>query len=181
MNASLPLRLSIWGRAVQLRGLADLGGLRQRPGGKAFAWSQPARVPLTVRVLRDGEDSTDYFVDVARASDAGMLAYYSQHNPSPTQWFARSAIQLATIVRAYDYSEPRLGVIRFPTIGDTANDLLFNITDDTGNQITTVPARVDVAAQVEAEAAARDVVVVERLDDGQWRVAGGGLWALGRR
>jgi len=102
------------------------------------------------------------------------LAIFTSQNRQDTQWFLREAIYLPVIAQAYEYTEPRLGMTRWPTISDTANSLLFNITESSENQISTVPATVDLLTAVDSARAVRQAVVVERMDDGQWRVAGYG-------
>tara|TARA_B100001059_G_scaffold214222_1_gene230789 strand:- start:1529 stop:2179 length:651 start_codon:yes stop_codon:yes gene_type:complete len=103
-----------------------------------------------------------------------MLALFTKYGPK-TQWFDRALIYKTVIAQAYEYSEPRMGITRWPTIQQGADSFLFNVIEsDGGNQVSTVPAFVDVAASVDAVPSVRKVVIVELMDDGQWRVAGYG-------
>ncbi|WP_134677522.1 hypothetical protein [Ectopseudomonas khazarica] len=132
------------------------------------------RVPIFVEVRREGDMSDDYMVSLSDAATGGVLAIYSKDSFNP-QWFARTAIYREVLAQAYEYSEPRLGMSRWPTLSETANHLLFNLTEnDGGNQVPTVDARLKAAATVESVWAARETVIVERMADGQWRVAGYG-------
>lgn len=132
------------------------------------------RVPISVEVRREGEPSEDFMVTLSDTSTGGLLAIYSKDSFNP-QWFARTAIYREVLAQAYEYSEPRLGMSRWPTLSETANHLLFNLTEsDGGNQVPTVDARLKAAATVDSVWASRETVIVERMDDGQWRVAGYG-------
>ncbi|XXF10207.1 hypothetical protein J3Q00_07605 [Pseudomonas sp. D2-3] len=102
------------------------------------------------------------------------LANFYDGGPNP-QYLSRAVIYREVLAQAYEYSEPRLGMSRWPTLSETANHLLFNLTEsDGGNQVPTIDARLKAAASVDSAWAARETVIVERMDDGQWRVAGYG-------
>lgn len=141
---------------------------------KAFFSAPDPRVPISVSVTREGNPSGDYLVTLQKSSDGSPMAYYSQFSDS-TQWFSRSAVYVEVIATAYEYTEPRLGSTRWPTLSETANSLLFNISEGSGgNQVSTVDAVVDIFATVDNLSQIREAVIVERMDDGQWRVAGQG-------
>ncbi|SDS29394.1 hypothetical protein SAMN05216198_1629 [Halopseudomonas litoralis] len=127
-------------------------------------------------VRREGMPSTDYMATLASEFAPNMhLAIFTSQSRQGTQWFLREAIYLPVIAQAYEYTEPRLGMTRWPTIGEGSDSLLFNITEGSGeNQVSTVPATVDLLAAVDSARAVRQAVIVERMDDGQWRVAGYG-------
>ena len=139
-----------------------------------FAKFTLIRVPISVEVRREGEPSGDYMVRLEDSATGAPLAIYSKDSFNP-QWFARAAIYREVLAQAYEYTEPRLGMSRWPTLSETANHLLFNLTEsDGGNQVPTVDARLKAAATVDSAWASRETVIVERMDDGQWRVAGYG-------
>lgn len=132
------------------------------------------RVPLSVSIFRESVPSADYLAEVMDPATGGMLMLFLPTGPA-TQWFQRSAIYREVLVRAYELSEPRLGVMRWPTLSESTTSLAFNLTEqEGGSQIPTVPARIEAAASVARMREAREVVVIERMDDGQWRVAGQG-------
>ncbi|WP_339514437.1 hypothetical protein [Pseudomonas sp. RL_15y_Pfl2_60] len=135
-------------------------------------WSE--KVPVSIAVKRDSVDSTNYLVTLQDSVTSKMLAIFTPVGPS-VQWFQREAIYVEVLAQAYEYSSPRLGQSRWPTLSETANNLLFNISEGSGEApVATVPARVDVAAAVDGVSAVREALIVEKMDDGQWRVAGYG-------
>lgn len=135
--------------------------------------SQP-RVSIGVQVRREGVDSQEYLVTLSDPDSTQLLAVFTP-DAGGKQWFARDTIYREVLAQAYDYSEPRLGMSRWPTLSETANDLLFNITEGSGeNQVSTVPATVELLTAVESVRVKRQAVIVELMDDGQWRVAGYG-------
>ena len=132
------------------------------------------RVPLSVSVFRDSEASQDYLVEALEADTGNMLMIFVPTGPA-TQWFQRALIYREVLIRVYEYSAPRLGVMRWPTLSEATTSLAFNVTEhEGGSQVPTVPARIESAAAVSGVREAREVVVIERMDDGQWRVAGQG-------
>lgn len=132
------------------------------------------RVPISVEVKREGEVSDDYMVTLTSSATDGLMAVYTPETTNP-QWFARSTIYREVLAQAFEYSEPRLGMSRWPTLSETANHLLFNLTEgDSDNQVPTVDAKLAAIATVDGAWASRETVIVERMDDGQWRVAGYG-------
>mgnify|MGYP007082583034 CR=1 FL=1 len=145
----------------------------------SFPTSFGVRVPITVAVKRESEDSSDFLVTLQSTATNAMLAIYLPNSPNP-QWFLRDVIYQEVLAQAYEYSEPRLGISRWPTLSETANRLLFNLTESGGgNQVPTVDARLKAVATVDSVWASREMVVVERMDDGQWRVAGYGYSEAG--
>lgn len=168
-KGSFDLRVA---RLAMLRSLArELKGVRQ------LVQFTP-RVPVTVQVNRDGEPSVDYLVTLQSSINGQALAYYSPDSPS-IQWFLQEAVYQEVIATAYEFSAPRLGITRWPTISETANSFLFNVTEgEGGGGPSTVDARVSVIAAVDAHRAIREAVIIERMDDGQWRVAGYGETSL---
>lgn len=139
-----------------------------------FPFEELPRVPVTATVLRESEPSSDFLLEVKDSATGQVLALYTPDSGA-VQWFERQNIFREVLAQAYEFTEPRMGVMRWPTISETATHLSFNITEgEGGSQVPTVPARVDAAAAVAGARAAREVVVVEQMDDGQWRVAGQG-------
>lgn len=141
----------------------------------------PARVPVSFYVRREGVPSVDYLATLAPdLTPNAHLAIFIPSNGQTTQWFAREAIYLPVIAQAFEYTEPRLGMTRWPTVSETADSFLFNITEGSGgNQVSTVDARVEVITAVDSLPAVREVALVEKMDDGQWRVAGYGYSEAG--
>lgn len=165
---------------------ADLGQvrlslLRRMPAsnlGSVVLGAFAPRVPVSVRVARDGVPSQDFLATLQSSNSGLPLAYYGPSSPE-TQWFLQGDIYQEVIATAYEFSEPRMGITRWPTISETANSFLFNVTEgEGGGGVSTVDARVSVVASVESQRAVREAVIIERLDDGQWRVAGYGLTNL---
>ncbi|MER0040610.1 hypothetical protein [Pseudomonas sp. MGal98] len=131
-------------------------------------------VPISVEVQREGEPSDSWLVTMQVPGTSQALANFYNGGPNP-QYLSRAVIYREVMAQAYEYSEPRLGMTRWPTLSETANHLLFNLTEnDGGNQVPTVDARLKAAATVDLVWASRETVIVERMDDGQWRVAGYG-------
>lgn len=131
-------------------------------------------VPVEVVVLRESEPSNDYLLELKDDTAGVVLAVYGPLLPA-TQWFSREAIYREVLAQVYEYSEPRMGVIRWPTVSESVSRLMFNVTEgDGGNKIPTVPARTELAVSVDRQRAVREAVVIEKLDDGQWRIAGYG-------
>lgn len=135
-----------------------------------------------MRVRREGMPSTDYLATLRNPALQRDIAIFTPNNPTQTQWFDRSVVHIEVIAQVYEYTEPRLGMTRWPTLSDSAYDLLFNIQegDGGGDQVSTVDATIDVQASVDALPAVREVAIVERMDDGQWRIAGYGLSEAGQ-
>lgn len=155
--------------------------LRRTASRRGLALSGPAvypsiqRVPISVEVRRGGELSPRYTVSIQSSATAKTLAIFSEGLPNP-QLFSRDLIYQEVVATAYEYTEPRMGSTRWPTLSETANTLLFNLTEgDGGSQVSTVPAVVDIFATVDNLSQTREAVIVERMDDGQWRIAGQGV------
>ncbi|WP_134677017.1 hypothetical protein [Ectopseudomonas khazarica] len=145
-------------------------------GSKALIELRPKLifVPISVEVRREGEPSDRWLVTLQRSDTNQALANFYDGGPNP-QYLSRAVIYREVLAQAYEYSEPRLGMSRWPTLSETANHLLFNLTEsDGGNQVPTVDARLKAAATVDSVWSSRETVIVERMDDGQWRVAGYG-------
>lgn len=139
----------------------------------------PIRVPITMDIRRESIPSQNYMGTLTDTSTNSPLAIYADNLPV-TQWFDRRVIYKEVLAQAYDYTEPKLGMSRWPTLSDDAQVLLFNITEGSGdNQVSTVDARVDVITAVDSLPAVREVAIVEKMDDGQWRVAGYGYSEAG--
>lgn len=155
--------------------------LRRTASRRGLALSVPVvhpdtqRVPISVEVRREGELSPRYTVSIQSSATAKALAIFSEGLPNP-QIFSRDLIYQEVVATAYEYTEPRMGSTRWPTLSETANTLLFNLTEgDGGSQVSTVPAVVDIFATVDNLSQTREAVIVERMDDGQWRIAGQGV------
>lgn len=139
----------------------------------------PARVPLrmvpvSIDVRRESEPSDNYMATLSDSRSGALLAVFSPTSPNP-QWFERGSIYLEVLATAYEYTEPRLGMTRWPTISEDSDTFLFNISEGAGeSQVSTVPATLDVAASVGGSLENRLVAVAELMDDGQWRIAGYG-------
>lgn len=143
-------------------------------GGLSLEGPASDLVPVAISVLREGSPSPHFLVDLQGSNDARPLAFFTEGSPNP-QYFSRTLIYQEVVATAYEYTEPRLGSTRWPTLSETANTLLFNLTEGSGgNQVATVDAVVDIFATVDNLSQIREAVVVERMDDGQWRVAGQG-------
>lgn len=163
----------LWGVPLRLRRQMGVG----KPARSSVGIIEP-RVSLTISVRRDGAPSSDFLVTLQGGDSGQALAYFNQYSPS-VQWFKRSAIYREVIATAYEYTEPRMGITRWPTISETANTFLFNVTEGSGGGgPSTVDASIQFGAAVESQWKPREAVVVERMDDGQWRVAGAGRTAV---
>lgn len=159
----LPQRLQMWSWAG-----------RGTPPPFVPPFAAPPWVPVAVTVKRDGNESHHFKATLADPASGQVLAVYTHDGQGP-QWFDRDVIYRLVQAQVYEYSEPWLGVMRWPTISDTANTFLFNLTEGSGdNQVATVPATVNLLAAVDSVRTVRQAVIVELMDDGQWRVAGYG-------
>jgi len=156
-----------------------VGRHRHKNMPKAQALSQsiyvapPPKVPVSATVLREGEPTESYHVTINRSYDNKLVAVFAPNLPNP-QWFTREDVYIEMLAQGFEFSEPRLGMSRWPTLSETASALLFNLTEGSENQVSTVDATIEIATTVDAREAPRTVAIIERMDDGQWRVAGYG-------
>ncbi|TKD46652.1 hypothetical protein [Azotobacter chroococcum] len=136
------------------------------------------KITLRFRVLRDGvvtpgqkliriyrDWNTTYKLDLAFWAEDG-------------EWTQVEALDMATLVNqgewlvtGYDGQSPRRTRASYMTFSETA-DITFNITNDVG--AVGEPGTVEAHVKVDQAEASREVVVLERPVDGQWRVAGYG-------
>ena len=175
LNIRVLAKKSMWSRSFATP-LAPRYGRYKVMGAKPLNTFRPKLifVPISVEVRREGEPSDRWLVTLQRSDTNQALANFYDGGPNP-QYLSRAVIYREVLAQAYEYTEPRLGMSRWPTLSETANHLLFNLTEsDGGNQVPTVDARLKAAATVESAWASRETVIVERMDDGQWRVAGYG-------
>lgn len=133
------------------------------------------RVSVEAHVLRESEPSSDYLLELRDPVTNQLLVAYAPFLPG-LQWFDRTVIYREVLAQAYEYTTPRMGVIRWPVISESASNLRFNVTEgDGGSKIPTVPASVNLSTRVDGQWAPREAVIVEKMDDGLWRVAGHGF------
>ncbi len=159
----LAARKRLWGMAARVSMTSFVGSM-----------VYPLRVPITMDVRRESVPSTNFMGSLTDTESNSPIAFFGDNLPR-TQWFERSMVYKEVLAQAYDYTLPKLGMSRWPTLSDDANTMLFNITEGSGgNESSTVDARVDISTVVEAQPAVRQVAVIEKVSDGQWRVAGYG-------
>jgi len=149
------------------------------PERRLLSLSLPIRVPITMDIRRESVPSENYLGTLSDAATGTPIGFYAPGLPT-TQWYDRNAVYKELLAQAFDYTPPKLGMSRWPVAGENSNTFLFNITEGSGgNQVSTVDARVDVSTAVDSLPAVREVAIVERMDDGQWRVAGYGYSEAG--
>lgn len=135
----------------------------------------PVRRRISLRVLRDGEETSNYkIVRVFNSAVAPVLvAVFEASNgiTTRTQSFLQSAIDTGWLFLAVDDREPKVAKAAFLEIAEDG-ELFFDISsvESGGGSRASVTAQVS----VERRPAVRDVVAVERQGSGEWRIAGSG-------
>lgn len=155
------------------------------PGGLGIAVvparrGHPVLQALSLQVLREGEATPDakwvtlFRGDAPLASEA--VAYYLLAAGMAVQQFSTELLRGQFLVQVTDNGSPRLGLLRWPVLDASTSVLSYNLTEGHGGGgVVTRPASVQAAARVDGEFEVREVVVVERQADGQWRIAGAGF------
>lgn len=136
---------------------------------------RPTRRLINCQVTRNGEQTpaVKYVRFYRTASDIAPLALMVlQDGYQDEQAFGAAEFDGGWHVQVLDLSEPRTGLMRWPSITQDVT-LRFDLTDDTGGGGGD-PAQLPAVVRVQGVQQARPVVVVERLLDGTWRVAGAG-------
>jgi hypothetical protein len=145
------------------------------------------KISIRFRVLREGEvTATEKFVRLYRdwnSVDRLCLAFQTEVS-NGGEYTQAIQVDLATflaqgewLVAGQDNAPPRKARASYISFG-ASGTVLFNITSGEGAAAGT-PATVEALVKVDKVLAAREVVVVERPADGQWRVAGYGTSVAG--
>lgn len=124
---------------------------------------------LTVRMTREGVQTAAPKIGLLLGDALQVMAvFYTSYEA--TQTFLASAIDGSRMIICIDNEAPKRSAFRFPTITE---DRVFtlDLNDGTGGAAGQ-PALLGARAFVEGVGAARDIVALERRDDGVWRVAG---------
>ncbi|MDF5937501.1 hypothetical protein P4234_00135 [Pseudomonas aeruginosa] len=93
------------------------------------------------------------------------------------QRFEASGLRGQLVIAGHRRRRPAPGIIRWPVLDADTRLLSYDLTEGSGGRDPTDPAKVRAVVTVDGGAAARQVVVIERKLDGEWRVAGVGQTA----
>jgi len=128
-----------------------------------------ARRIVTVRLTRDGEQTTTLKVCRLLGTDMTLLAVFGTAYQS-SQTFLASAVDGERFLFALDEVSPKRAAARYPVISE---DATFNIDlNDGSGSAAGSPATLQARVRVDGLDAAREVLTVERQTDGAWRIAG---------
>ena len=142
--------------------------------------SKPPKATLRLRFLREGEtSSSEKVARVYRDWDSThKVEMVFQADAGNGEWSRPVIIDQATalaqgewLVTAVDQVPPRRTRALYMSFTESA-DITFDITHGAGGGGGGVPAVLPARVRVDKQPAAREVVVVERLPSGEWRVAG---------
>ncbi|SFL23716.1 hypothetical protein [Azotobacter beijerinckii] len=130
---------------------------------------------VNLRFLRDGDETGGY--KKAKLFDGpdnlNLLAVFQAFDGVTTlpQRFLASALPADLMVLATDMQAPKIAKAAFVVV-EADGEILMNISN--GANPGGAHATVSAVVRVDQQAAAREVVVLERPSDGVWRVAGYG-------
>ncbi|PJI50807.1 MAG: hypothetical protein CTR55_00475 [Pseudomonas sp.] len=153
------------------------GTLAVTPAGQGL----PVWQSLSLQVLREGEPTPDpksvtLFVG-DEPTGPSSFAFFKLGAEPAVQRFKTELLRGQFLVQATDNGSPRLGLLRWPVFDASTSALSYNLTEGNGGGLVTRPATIPIGARVDDQREIREVVVVERQADGQWRVAGAGSTA----
>ncbi|OWP50274.1 hypothetical protein [Pseudomonas nitroreducens] len=141
----------------------------------------PVLQALSLQVFREGEATADPKVATLFVGDepvgSAAFAYFRVTAGPQVQKFKTELLRGQFLVQVTDNGSPRLGLLRWPVLDAGTSALSYNLTEGQGGGIVTHPAKVPAGARVDDLRKIREVVVLERQADGQWRVAGAGFTA----
>ncbi|HHM6087736.1 TPA: hypothetical protein ACRMOF_003361 [Pseudomonas aeruginosa] len=148
------------------------------------AWSgarQAIYQTLAVKVTREGEETSARKIATlyrgAVVTATAMTASFQVYEGETVQRFEASGLRGQFVIQVTDEGDPRLGIIRWPVLDADTRLLSYDLTEGSGGRDPTDPAKVRAVVTVDGGAASRQVVVIERKLDGEWRVAGVGQTA----
>lgn len=141
----------------------------------------PVLQALSLQVFREGEATADPKLATLYVGDepvgGASFAFFRVTDQPVVQWFKTELLRGQFLVQVTDNGSPRLGLLRWPVLDANTSALSYNLTEGQGGGLVTHPATVPAGARVDDQRKIREVVVVERQADGQWRVAGAGFTA----
>lgn len=132
---------------------------------------------LEVQVTREGEppltpSTAKVYLDESTTVPSAL--FYLGPSGSQKQYFSQ-AILGEWYVAVMNLGEPRMGSLRWPVLTERDNVLRFDLSEGTdGGNTGGDKGLVHVHTYLEGRPAERDVVVVEQLNDGTWRMVGFG-------
>lgn len=133
----------------------------------------PARRVVTVQMTRDGEQTADQ--KIARLVDTGLVPQaFFVTDYQTSQLFLASAVDTTWLILATDETPPARAGAAYVSI-DSDLTIALDLTDGSGGGGGGQPARLAAMVRVEKLPAIREVVALERVVDGSWRVAGTGI------
>lgn len=146
------------------------------------AYIRPPSVIARFRLLREGEvTSTVKFLRVFRSLDTLdqlALVFWAEEGDGQYTQFCR--IDLATLLAqgewiavGVDDAPPHKVRMAYLSLAE-GGTFTFNITSGVGGGDPGTPAVVQARVRLEGQLASREVVLVEKPSDGQWRMAGFG-------
>lgn len=146
----------------------------------------PPRVALKFRLLRDGGVSSGPKTLLVYRDWGTITKLEMAFHADDGEWTRTQDFDLATLlaqgewlVTGLDPQPPRKTRAVFMTFAESAT-LTYNITlGDGGGGVEGDAATIAASVRVDQQPAAREVVVLEKPSDGQWRIAGYGIAATG--
>jgi hypothetical protein len=142
------------------------------------AYSAPPKVEIAFRVLRDGEVSAGLktirmYLGWASISklDAVFETVDGEYS-APQRFDLAMLLSTEWLVTGQDNAPPRRTRATYMTFNESGI-IVYNISSGEGGQVGD-PAQVDARVRVERVPSSREVVLLERPADGEWRIAGYG-------
>jgi len=141
----------------------------------------PVLQALSLQVFREGEATADPKLATLFVGDepvgSAAIGFFRVTAEPQVQRFKTELLRGQFLVQVTDRGSPRLGLLRWPILDASTTSLSYNLTEGQGGGVITRPAKIPAGARVDGVRRIREVVVVERQADGQWRVAGAGFTA----
>lgn len=128
---------------------------------------------IEVRVTRDGEQTAARKLVLMLDGNGQMQAVFSTDQLT-SQVFVASNVDREWLFVARDWDDPPRGAAAVVAV-DSDVTIALDLNDGSGGGGGGQPARLAAMARVEKLPASREVVALERVVDGSWRVAGNGI------
>lgn len=145
-------------------------------GIKTPLYTEVPKRTITLRVTRDGQQTSDYKEVVLLDSIRGLSAlvrFPIINGNTATKTFAASAIDGHKALMLYDFDVFPIATARSLNI---TSDIILNIdlNDGTGGEggVPTDPASISAVVRVDKLPAVREIVMIEKTNTGEWRMAG---------
>lgn len=134
---------------------------------------------LSVRLTRDGESTTKPKLAMLLSPETLTVRalFICRDVSSAPQKFLSSLSDVPHLLLAKDETAPPRAAARYPVISEDVV-LMLDLNDGSGSGGGT-PAELTATVKVDGLPAARDIVALERVPSGEWRVAGYGATVAG--